>query len=208
VAPDQLTHRTPCHDFDVRALLNHLMWVVALAEPAARKLPLPEDGSVSPERDYVQGDWRASFAERMDAVTAAWAEPDAWTGTTTFAGGELPARLAGELVLVDLVVHGWDLARATAQDYGCDGDVADAVYRVVSDMAEMGRSMGLFADPVEVPDNAGALARALGLAGRAPRWAPPTAPPTAPGAAPRGVTARGAPARTEDVTTAEATSPR
>jgi uncharacterized protein (TIGR03086 family) len=172
VAPGRLHDPTPCRDFDVRALLSHLMWVVDLAVPAARKEAA--DGSVSADRDYVQGDWRASWAAQVAAMTAAWAEPDAWTGTTTFAGGEISATFAGELVLVDLVVHGWDLARATGQPYGCDGDAAEAVYRVVAEVGEMGRSMGLFGEAVAVPDDADPLDRALALSGRDPGWTPPT----------------------------------
>jgi uncharacterized protein (TIGR03086 family) len=76
-------------------------------------------------------------------------------------------------MLGELVIHGWDLAMATGQAFPCPPDAAEATRRVLADMAPMGRSYGIFAAEVPVPESASALDRALALSGREPAWRPP-----------------------------------
>jgi uncharacterized protein (TIGR03086 family) len=86
---------------------------------------------------------------------------------------EMPAPAVATMLASDLVIHGWDLARATGQDFRCDDAVADMIHRFVADTAAQGRGMGLYAEPVPVADGAPALDRTLGLSGRDPQWTPP-----------------------------------
>ena len=91
----------------------------------------------------------------------------------TRAGGvDLPADMAGVVALDELVIHGWDLARATGQPPGYDGPGLDAVHGMVQQFRSSGIE-GLFGPPVPVPDDAPLLDRILGLAGRDPGWEPP-----------------------------------
>src|SRR5690349_4021724 len=121
IGPDQLTLPTPCRDWDVRAELDHLLWVTHLSERAALRGAGGPPGAVA--------DPAGAFAGRAAAVVAAWARPGALDGGTRFGGDdEVPATLAASLTLVDLVVHGWDLARATGHEFRCAAEVAAAVY--------------------------------------------------------------------------------
>jgi uncharacterized protein (TIGR03086 family) len=70
----------------------------------------------------------------------------------------------------DLVLHGWDLARATGQTLHCSAEDAEQTGRFLDGFAEQGRGMGLFAAPVPVPADAPPLVRALALSGRDPLW--------------------------------------
>ncbi|OAH09308.1 TIGR03086 family metal-binding protein [Streptomyces jeddahensis] len=172
IADDQLTAPTPCADYDVRELLNHLFHVVVqFQELAAKK---PADFGSTPDHVGAGGDWRERFAEETERLVAAWSAPGAEEGTT--GAMSLPARTVGCMVLLDLTVHVWDLARATGQEYRPDPaatGVLQTLGDAVAEMAPTARKMGLFADPVPVPDGASDFERLLGETGRDPGWIRP-----------------------------------
>lgn len=172
IKPDQLDARTPCPDWDVRALVNHLMlWSAFRSELAARKQQAPADAPITEETDFTaQGDWPETFATQLDKAVAAWSEPGATEGETGLAGGSMPARMIGMMMLGELVVHGWDLARATGQQLEADPVVLEAVHEMATAMGDQGRKMGAFGDEVEIGEDAPMLDRVLGLSGRDPQW--------------------------------------
>ena len=151
VRPDQLTRPTPCADWDVRALLDHLSYVAVLGNRSGTAASV-------------------DFCVLAERLTESWADPGAWQGTMVFGAGEVPAPLAAELTMGDLVLHGWDLAQATGQELKCDDELAAAVAAGCRSTAEMARSMGLFGPEVAVPADASPLARALAVSGRDPSW--------------------------------------
>ncbi len=171
IGPDQLSARTPCADHDVRALLNHLLFWMPSLEGAARKEQVPPPAEEETAVDLTAGDWAGSLEERAGRVAAAWGDPGAWEGGTRLGGPmELPAPMIGAMALGELVVHGWDLARATGQQLTVDGAVAEHLATEVAKTAEQGREMGVYGPEVTVPAAAPALDRVLGLTGRDPRW--------------------------------------
>lgn len=171
VEPDQLGARTPCADYDVRKLVNHLLfWGPSLAG-AARKEAVPPPAEADTDVDLTGGDWAAALLAQLDRTVAAWSEPGAWEGLTQLGGPmEMPASLVGGMVVGELVVHGWDLAMATGQQPAWDDDVIGYVYEEVAKNAEFGREMGVYGPAVEVPASAPTLDRVLGLTGRDPAW--------------------------------------
>jgi uncharacterized protein (TIGR03086 family) len=70
-----------------------------------------------------------------------------------------------------MVLHGWDLAKATGQEYRCDDTVAADLLQTVEAQGEMFRQYKGFADVIDVPESASTFHRALGLSGRDPAWA-------------------------------------
>jgi uncharacterized protein (TIGR03086 family) len=80
----------------------------------------------------------------------------------------------GALLLAEMVLHGWDIAKASGQEYACAEPVAQAVLGAVEANAELFRKYEGFADPVAVPETASAFERALALSGRDPQWKPAT----------------------------------
>lgn len=83
----------------------------------------------------------------------------------------MPAPLIATMLGSDLVIHGWDLARATGQDYRCEEDTAQLTYRFLLDMGGQRQQRGSFAAPLPTPEQTSLLDRALALSGRDPRWA-------------------------------------
>ncbi len=174
VSDDQLGLATPCREYDVRQLLNHMLWGVTVFSRAGRHLPPPTDGSEATDLDRIDGDWRGRYTELAGATRQSWGTPAAWDGGATLVSSALPAGAVGMLVLVDLLVHGWDLARATGQEYQPDPDAVQALDDWLRGSAELGRSMGVWGPAVQVADGAPTLDRLLGLSGRDPNWTTPT----------------------------------
>jgi len=160
---------TPCADFDVHALLHHLLQWGPVLESCGRKTPAAAPAEV----DLVVGDWRGALSSQLDGLVAAWGDPAAWEGMTSMDGvSELPAALVGGMTMGELVVHGWDLGRALGLAPTWDDDVLELVHREITSTAEMGRAMGVYGPEVPVPATASTLDRLLGLTGRNPHWAP------------------------------------
>ena len=171
VPDDALDRPTPCERYTVGDLLDHIGGAALAFRAAAVKRPL--DAAPTGDASRLGPDWRTRIRRDLLAMATAWADPEAWTGITAAGGVELPAEVAGVVALDELVIHGWDLARATRQPSGYEGPGLDAVHGMVQQF-RMSEIEGLFGPPVPVPDDAPILDRILGLAGRDPAWQPPT----------------------------------
>ncbi|MET9342562.1 TIGR03086 family metal-binding protein [Nonomuraea sp. NPDC003804] len=156
---EELPLPTPCAEYDVRGLLTHMEWVAETFETMAARQPRPE-----------QGEYAGDFPDRIERTLTAWSKPQAWEGETPFG---MPMAAAAHLLLIDLVVHGWDLARATGRPYAQDAGAVEEALGFAEQMAPMGRAQGAFADEVVVRADAPALDRLLGLTGRDPGWTAP-----------------------------------
>lgn len=135
VTDDQLTAPTPCPGYAVRNMLGHLIGLSAAFRDAGRK-HLGETtgtppGSTLPDVDDADG-WRSVLPERLDDLTAVWRDPGAWEGMTQAGGFTFPAAEAGRVALNELVVHGWDLARATGLPYDPDPASLQASYAMLA----------------------------------------------------------------------------
>lgn len=174
VKPDQLDAPTPCPGWDVRTLVNHVMfWSAVRSELAARKQTAPADDPVTEETDFTaERDWQATVDTRLARAVAAWSEPGATEGDTGLAGGTMPASLIASMMVGELVLHGWDLARATGRPFDPDPAAIAVAHAMVTTMAPQGRELGAFGTEVPVPPEASPLDRLLGFSGRDPRWTP------------------------------------
>jgi uncharacterized protein (TIGR03086 family) len=171
ITADLLDAPTPCSGYDVRKLINHLLYWGPSLEGAARKASVPPPTASELDLDLTDGDWAGKLEAQLDRQVAGWREPDAWAGTTGMGGPmQLPASMIGGMLLGELVVHGWDLARATGQQPRWDDELLEFIHQEVEKTAEQGREMGVYADQVQVPETASVLDRILGLTGRDPNW--------------------------------------
>ena len=171
VRSDQLSAATPCPDWDLRTLLNHMiLWTAYSAERRARDEPVPDELM---NKDFVaEPGYADQYAAQLDKAVAAWSDPAAWQRDLNVMGSPTPAADVAALLIAEMVLHGWDVAQASSQDYACRDDVATAVYEATAANAELFRKYQGFADAVPVPDSASVLDRALALSGRDPGWAP------------------------------------
>ncbi|GGT04184.1 TIGR03086 family protein [Planobispora rosea] len=159
IREDQYGLPTPCSEYDVRTLLGHLSWVALLFEALARKEPMPPEDN-EPE----------ALETRVRGMVEGWSRQEAFEGESPMM--KLPMTVVFQMGLGDLVFHGWDLARATGQDYEVDPETAEAMRIYAEQMAPMARQNGVVGDEVPVPQDAPSFDRALGLLGRDPAWKP------------------------------------
>jgi uncharacterized protein (TIGR03086 family) len=157
ITDEQLTDPTPS-DCDVATVLDHLMGLTRAFVDAARKT-VTENTAPQPSGAHLDPDWRTVLPARLAELADA-------------GGVTMPAEMMGVVALDELVLHGWDLARATRQPYAVDAVSAAACLRFVEAMAQPGQARdGLFGPPVAVSNDAPPFHRLLGLAGRDPAWA-------------------------------------
>lgn len=171
ITDDQLTGTTtPCPEFDTRTLVNHWVAYSGLGmELRARRQPYP-DGFA--ERDFTaEPGWAAAYAEQLDRSVAAWAEPAAWEGEVDMGGTPMPADALAGMLFLELVLHGWDVAKATGQEYRADAATGKLLLAIVQGQAEMYRQFKGFAEPVTPAAGATDLELAVALSGRDPYWA-------------------------------------
>ncbi|MFF3288389.1 TIGR03086 family metal-binding protein [Streptomyces sp. NPDC003023] len=176
ISDEQLGHPTPCSEYDVKAVADHLFQVVVNFQALAAKQDA--DFSAAPDR-VGHGDWRTAFADETAALVRAWAAPGAEEGTSGTMG--MPAGLVGRMALGDLTVHAWDLARATGQQYTPDPIVVGDVLVAFGELAPTGRRMGAFGAEFPLPaDGVGAsdFDRLLAVTGRDPGWRGPLGVPS------------------------------
>jgi len=164
VAPDQWTAPTPCTDWNVRELVNHVVgeerWSV----------PLMEGKTIAEVGDTLDGDLLGDdpIAAATAAARAAQAAADQPIEKVHLSyGDEEPAEYLRQLA-ADHLVHGWDLAAAIGAEPQLDPDLVDEVATWFAERAEMLRSMGAIADPVEGFTDPGD--QLIAGFGRNPRW--------------------------------------
>ncbi|GAC68463.1 TIGR03086 family metal-binding protein [Gordonia soli] len=172
VRPDALDRPTPCDGTDVGSLLTHVIGLSAAFGAAGRKEfgPLTDTPPDPSAAGALPESWMADLTAGLGDLVQSWRAPSAWEGMTRAGGVEAPAEVLGTVALSELVLHGWDLARALGLDY----DVPDAVLQPVFDLHHppqpQSEREGMFGPVVEVPDDARLLHRLVGVAGREPFW--------------------------------------
>ena len=171
VHQSQFGRPTPCADWDVRTLLNHLIvWTSHSLEARAHGQSVGQDLI---DRDFADDpDFAAAYRVQLDRALAAWADQAAWDRSLDVMGTATPAADVAALNIAEMVLHGWDLAAATGQAYTVGEPAAAAAMRAAEANAELFRQYQGFADPVKAPPSASVLDRLLALSGRDPAWRP------------------------------------
>ena len=166
VPADRWGAATPCTEWSVRDLVNHLvaehLWVPHLLRgETIDEVGNRYDGDVL--GDEPVGAWdRASDASRR-----AWQQLPTPETVVHLSFGDFPAREYAEQMLLDLVVHGWDLARGAGLDAALEPLRAAHVLGYLEPHAKEWHDVGVLGDPVEV-ESAEPGPKLLGLAGRRP----------------------------------------
>ncbi|WP_435201176.1 TIGR03086 family metal-binding protein [Janibacter sp. GS2] len=169
VRPDQLGRPTPCREYDVRGLLEHVSTlpgkVTAVAEGNDPRA-LPSQAPIDPVT--VAENYRTAARSAGDD----WADDALLTTTLTAPWGPAPGGLVVGGFVMETIAHGWDLAVATGQDPEADpGLVATA--RVVAEQAltDAHRGPGMpFGPRVDPPAGAGPTTQLAAFLGRS--WSP------------------------------------
>jgi uncharacterized protein (TIGR03086 family) len=174
--PDELLGGpTPCRGYTLGELLDHVGGTALAFTAAARKAIAMGSDRASGDASRLGDDWRTRIPRDLAALAEAWRDPAAWTGMTRAGGVDMPGEVAALVVLDEMVIHGWDVARASGQPYHGDPDLLEVVEGFLVGMLrpEQEALRGeIFGPVVDVPDDAPLLDRLVGLTGRDPAWRP------------------------------------
>jgi uncharacterized protein (TIGR03086 family) len=175
-ADSELGRPTPCPSYTLGDLIEHLGRIAQAFGGAAVKATGPtSDLTPTGDASQLADGWRATIPADLVTMARAWREPAAWEGTTRIAGSDGPADIIGLSAASELVVHGWDVARARGQKYDPDPGAVDAAGRFLKLFASPDAPAGpevAFGPSRQVPDDAPGLHRVVALAGRDPGWSP------------------------------------
>jgi uncharacterized protein (TIGR03086 family) len=174
VRDDQLDAPTPCPDYSLGDLLDHVAGVaLAFAAAGAKERgPNMEPPRIG-DRSRLGDDWRTQIPVDLEALPSAWRDARAWEGNTWIAGMEMPAETIGRVGLDELVVHGWDVARASGQRFDADPASIAGSLEFIEPISAPGMEAArapAFGDVIEPAEGASALDRLLALTGRDPAW--------------------------------------
>jgi uncharacterized protein (TIGR03086 family) len=163
---DDLSRPTPCSDWDVRALVQHVVNELAWIAPLAEGKTIADVGDAL-DGDLLGTDPLAAFHHHSRLAHEAIDQPGALERTVHLSFGDFSGEYYANQVGADVLVHSWDLARALGLDDTLPEDsVAWAIPYWEATLAEFGPT-DYFASPLPVPDGADAQTRLLAAVGRA-----------------------------------------
>ena len=172
VDDDEMAWPTPCPDWDVATLLDHLMGLSHAFTQAARKRSDAAGAGPEPSAHHLPPHWRSRLPVLLEELATAWKDPYAWTGTTGVGGAVMPATAIGTIAMNEVIMHSWDLAMATGQEYAADPRTLEVLIEFLSEGPAEG-TPGMFGPRVAIDDEATFLDQALALAGRDTHWRRP-----------------------------------
>ncbi len=165
VSPESYDSSTPCAEWNVRELLNHMIGGPMFFAAVMRRETPPDGEGI----DLVGDDPTTAFRSAIDAYQATISDPASLEGTVNPPFGETPAGVFVGIALIDQIAHSWDLATATGQDATIPADlltIADPFARQA--LGGFPRSPQLFAEEVAVGDDASDQDKFIAFLGRQP----------------------------------------
>jgi uncharacterized protein (TIGR03086 family) len=160
IAAGDLGSQTPCREFDVAALTDHLMnSITTIGGVAEADLP-PRNRDDSVERQIILAARPALDAWRTRGVD----------GTVQLGSNKVLAKVMAGVLSLEFLVHAWDYAQATGQKVQPPEEVAAFVFGLARQIiTPQGHTNVGFDDPVDVPESAPVFDRLIAFTGRAPR---------------------------------------
>jgi uncharacterized protein (TIGR03086 family) len=175
VLEQDLIRPTPCTEYSVGDLLDHLAGITVAFGGAALKRS-GGSSTMGPWGDAARLDpeWRTVLPQRLRDQATAWGDSEAWTGTARVGGQEQPGEVTGIILLGELVVHGWDLSRGAGIPFEADGEgllpLHDLVSQAFGPGADSAARGTAFRPAVSMSADAPMLNQILGMLGRDPDW--------------------------------------
>ncbi|OLB77926.1 MAG: TIGR03086 family protein [Actinobacteria bacterium 13_2_20CM_2_71_6] len=162
VRPEQLADPSPCAGWTVRDVINHLVTGNLLFTAIVAGTPPPDRS-----RDHLGDDPVAAFRDSINGLSDAFAKHDVLSGTYATPIGEGSGTLLVHMRFNELMVHGWDVAKATGQSTDFDPDLVAAAMAGFEAVSFLPRGEGKpFGDARPTPADATAADRLAAFLGR------------------------------------------
>lgn len=167
VKTDEWHRPTPCSEWDVKQVANHIIGENLWAAELFQGKTIAEVGSRL-DGDLAGDDPARAYAVSVEASTPVVSATDAMETTCHLSFGDYPGSDYAAQLFMDLLVHGWDIARATGQDSRLDPDLVRACLPVAEQLTTQFRSAGVFGENLLVSADADPQTKLLALVGRRP----------------------------------------
>jgi uncharacterized protein (TIGR03086 family) len=155
-ASDRLDAATPCDEWDVRTLLDHMLETQRYFVSSARGEDASPPSPTPPK--LVSKDPAADFESARQNVLREFADPKVVEKTGPALG----------IAFSDMLLHGWDVARATKQDTRMPDGLAEAAYQMIHGRFTDEERKGVFKPEVQVGEDASPQEKLLAYTGRTP----------------------------------------
>jgi uncharacterized protein (TIGR03086 family) len=165
IGADQWRLPTPCAEWDVRALVNHLVGENLWVPPLLEGKTMEEVGDRF-EGDLLGDDPKAAWEESAAGATAAVRQEGVLTRTVHVSFGDISGEEYVSQLTDDLVIHAWDLARATGSDERLDTELVEFVFAHLAPQVEQARAAGVFGPRVDPPPGVNRQTELLAMTGR------------------------------------------
>jgi uncharacterized protein (TIGR03086 family) len=167
IAADQWTAPTPCTEWSVRDVINHLVGMNLVFVALFDESPMPARGA-----DRLGADPAGAYRRSAAALQAAAARPGVLELSHATAVGVATGVERLQWRIVDLLAHGWDLAQATGAVVELPGDLVEPALTFARAQLPGQPRAGRFGDPQSIRDNAPAIDRLAAFTGRPVPWTP------------------------------------
>jgi uncharacterized protein (TIGR03086 family) len=165
IGDDQWDNRTPCPDWSVRDLVNHLVTENVWVPPLLDGKTIAEVGNQF-DGDLLGADPKKAWTAAAEEALSAAEQPGAMEATAHLSFGDFSGDNYVSQVLCDHVIHAWDLARGIGADDGLDPELVAYADRFFSPILEAYRAAGAFGPAAEVPADSDDQTKLLANAGR------------------------------------------
>ncbi|MGQ0842961.1 MAG: TIGR03086 family metal-binding protein [Sporichthyaceae bacterium] len=165
---ENLAAATPCHGWDVRALVSHTLQSVEAFSAAVDGGPAPTAAELFSGADILGEDPAGRAKEIFERSHRAWSSVEDWDATVSTVIGEVPASQAVAVVTFSTLVHSWDLAWALGERVEFTPTEATLAEAVGGELIPPTRPQGLFGAEVHPPIHATATQRVIAFTGREP----------------------------------------
>ncbi len=168
IRPDQWQNSTPCAEWTVRDLVNHLTYEQLWVPDLLAGKTIAEVGDVY-EGDVLGDDPAAAWEAALGAARSAWEAPGVLDRTVHLSYADVPAGEYLDQLVIDCAVHSWDLARGINSDDELPNDLATHVLGLVQEHRAELVGSGMFGTPLDTSACTDDQTELLAILGRA-RW--------------------------------------
>ena len=160
---------TPCTEWDLRILVNHMTYENLWAAELFPGKTMAEVGDRF-DGDVLGDDPVGAFNRSVEAASAAVSVPGAMEAVCHLSFADVPGSEYAKQLFVEMLVHGWDVARASGQEAALDAALVDVGLPIAEEAMRLAAGSGAIAAPVPVADDAPAQTRLLAFLGRRADW--------------------------------------
>jgi uncharacterized protein (TIGR03086 family) len=165
VGDDQWEIDSDCDGWTVRELVNHIVTGNYWAAELGSGLTI-EDVGDRLDGDVLGTDPLRAYDDSSMVAAAVFRAPGAMEAPCAVSYGPVPGEVYCGHRLLDVLIHGWDVASSTGQDTALDPELVEACFEVIEPQLDMLLGSGMFGTRLDVPDGAGRQTELLAVLGR------------------------------------------